>query len=198
MITRTDLLTRARSALVHPAKYRLGGGFDSPEFDSPLDNLDSCDCSQFICWCLGLKKFDKGRTWLNAVNGGYFSTDGVWWDAVKTEMGLFNMIGWGRGDWPMAGGVRTLTLPGDVIVYPALWVARGANNPALNLHLTSYRGTLPGIGHIALITNPTPDASGKPLVIDCSAAVPGNAIREHRWFPTHPAAIVARCSLVGD
>lgn len=195
MITRSDLLARARSALAHPATYRLGGGFDDPESDSPLDMHNSCDCSQFICWALGLKKFERGRIWLQAVNGGYFNTDGVWWDAVKTEMGLFNMIGWGQ-HWP--DGTCVSARAGDLIVYPALWVARGANNPALNLHLTSYKGTLPGIGHIAIITVPEPDVSGKPMVIDCSAAVPGNAIREHRWFPTHPAAVVARCALVGD
>lgn len=195
MITRTDLLARARLALDRPARYRLGGGVDEPSFDSPLDGQDSCDCSTFICWALGLKKFERGRTWLQAVNGGYFNTDGVWWDAVKTEMGLFNMIGWGQ-HW--FGATGSLARPGDLIVYPALWVARGANNPALNLHLTSYKDTLPGIGHIALIVDPMQDERGKPLVIDCSAAVPGNAIREHRWFPTHPAAVVARCSLVGD
>ncbi|TAK94247.1 hypothetical protein EPO05_06550 [Patescibacteria group bacterium] len=148
-----------------------------------------------------MKKYQRGRTWLTVVNGGYFNTDGVWWDAVKTEMGLFNSVGFIDGAWsiPVAPNSKFVSMhltatkakPGDLIVYPAAWVVRGGTP-------TRVSPSNPGVGHIVMITDPVPDASGKPMVIDCSAAVPGDAIREHRWFPTHPAAVVARCSLVVD
>lgn len=200
VITRADLLTRARSALTPKGTYRLGGGHTDPDFESPLDADGTCDCSAFICWALQLHKFDKSRTWLQVVNGGYLNTDGVWWDAVKTELGIFNMVGWGQ-HWrarPDGRGLTVIARAGDLIVYPALWVARGAQLGALDRNIAEHKGTLPGVGHIVMITDPTPDVHGNPLVIDCSAAAPGDAIREHRWFPTHPAAVVARCSLVTD
>ncbi len=210
VITRTELIARARSAVHPPAPkttYRLGAGHTLPEFDSPAGTDGACDCSNFICWVLNLNKFDRSRTWLEQVNGGYLNTDGIWWDAVKTELGLFNMVGWIDGSWsvPVSPPARsfsafvsmqltaTKALPGDLIVYPAAWVVRGAR-----LAPPRVVPANPAVGHVMLIVDPIPDASGKPLIIDCSAAVHDNAIREHRWFPTHPAAVVARCSLVTD
>lgn len=203
MISRSDLLARAHTALNKRTVYTLGGGADSPELLDPRDSAGGCDCSAFVCWALGLKKFDRGRKWLAAVNGGYLSTDGLWWDAVKTEMGIFNLVSWISGIWnqtekekerqPGLTRCALLAKPGDLIVYPAAWVVRGANVGA-----TRVRADNPPVGHVAIVVDPAADS---PLVIDCSSGNfrrTGDAIQEHRWFPQHPAAVVARCVLVTD
>lgn len=139
-------LERARK-WIGKGTYVLGGGRDGDVgHKSPLDANGGCDCSMFECWCLELSKDVRPcPAWLKAVNGGWYNTDGIYWDAEAEPTGIFIST-----DTPV---------PGDVIVYPALWCAH-----AVGVELKSG----PRIGHVGIVSEVYP--TGRPSkVIHCSA-----------------------------
>lgn len=43
--------------------YQLGRGGRHPEDGTPFDTGNRCDCSGFVCHCLGIDRFEDGRWW---------------------------------------------------------------------------------------------------------------------------------------
>ena len=130
-----ELVDRAWSQCGLPTKYRMGGGKIVPEGDTCHDERGSADCSAFVDWCLGLRKYQGStHTFLKALNGGWLNTDGIWWDAVMTGVGFFE---------------ETLSGPelGAAVVYPAKWVLKTADQ----LH-----GWNPKVGHVGVVTGLDP------------------------------------------
>lgn len=52
---------RAHSAMGHGCIYRLGAGGAHPLRAVPWDELQGCDCSGFVAWCLGLPRHDEEK-----------------------------------------------------------------------------------------------------------------------------------------
>jgi len=79
-MTISQLLQRARSQVGRGIRYRLGGGKLFPEGDNCAGEDNTCDCSGFVDWCLGLpRQFD--HPFHHEVNGGWINTDAIWRDA---------------------------------------------------------------------------------------------------------------------
>ncbi len=182
----TGLLLRARSALGLRAGYQLGGGAQSPDMPTPLDEEGGCDCSAFACWCVGLRKAAPQMAFLRRVNGGWYNTNGIWWDALKEPTGFFSFVNWLASDEPAAR-------PGDLVVYPS--------RDLVERHAPAERRgkRMPSIGHVGLVATVT-KAGAVATVIHCSAGNErrGDAIAETdaAVFYAHPATLVARCALI--
>jgi len=161
-------LKRARKALEAakhtPVVYELGGDVPLPR--DPLPAVDgTCDCSEFVAWCLQItKRVQPCPAWLKHVNGGWYNTDGMWWDGVCERTGVFT------ANDPAGHNFREPSA-GDVIVYPARWVARSAVRQGF-IPQTLYDASVhPGIGHVGIISE-VGTKDGKPhieRVIHCSA-----------------------------
>ena len=121
MMTVNELVARARGQVGKKTVYGLGRG--TTLGDSPRDETGACDCSAFVCWCLDIRKRQTQFAWLVKVNGGWFNTDGIWWDATKESTGFFERI----------EKVRT----GAIIVFPG---KATSGTPG------------PKIGHIGIVT----------------------------------------------
>lgn len=129
---RDSIVAKARSAIGHGTLYRLGAGAP-PTAPAPWDETGSCDCSGFVCWVLGLSRFQPILTFLKPVNGGWLSTDGMVCDSLN-QTGFFE---------PVLGSSK----PGDLIVYPSQWYARQiyqAERPF---------GNSPRIGHVGIMAS---------------------------------------------
>lgn len=122
IMTTTELLAKARSQIGLKTKYRLGGGHVAG--DTCRDDLDSCDCSSFVLWCLGLSRRHPEFSWLRVATNGWLNTDGIWYDVMKGPHDLF---------------VPTEHGDGAIIVYPATWMSKVVG---------------PSIGHIGILTAP--------------------------------------------
>jgi len=150
-----ELLARARLGIGEDIGYVLGA---TPGLGAalPQDENGNADCSGFVAWCFGFKKFHPELAWLRRVNGGWLNTDGIFTDLGEST-GLFE---------------RCAPRPGAVVVYPARWYAQ---------RLDPQRGKLnPTVGHIGIVSHvgPTLDEGGEIpreiRVVHCSA---GNARR---------------------
>lgn len=93
----SDVVARARSAVGLGIKYRLGSGGMKPSEDYPSNISNECDCSGFVCWTLGISRYQPAYPF----NGGWVNTDSMVADAYSA-VGFFAMI---------------LPRPGAVIVY---------------------------------------------------------------------------------
>jgi hypothetical protein len=178
-VTGADIVARARTQIGLGTRYALGWGDHngtSPDFDdrAGVEGIDkdpddtdcrqagACDCSAFVCWCLRMKKHQPDLGWLRRLNGGWFATDGIWWDAVKQRGdGLFRLIR--GGEVPVIGAV---------VVFPSSRIAKlGAPNV--------WRPGDPEIGHVGVISQVEGGAAVR--VIHCSSGNykrVGDAIQE--------------------
>lgn len=138
---RDSLIAKARSAIGHGTLYRLGAGAP-PSAPHPWDETGACDCSGFICWVLGLSRYQPIMSFLKPINGGWLSTDGMVADALNPT-GYFE---------PVAGAC----LPGDLVIYPAQWYAKKIH------HAQRPFGHAPRIGHVGIVT-------GDDSVVHCSS-----------------------------
>jgi len=127
VLTVDELIARARTAANTGTKYALGGGKTTGA--DPRDERGQCDCSAFVCWCLDIRKHQPSLAWLQPVNGGWYNTDGIWWDATKEQTGHFAAI-----DKPLTGAI---------IVFPG----RGLSKVG------------PKIGHVGIVTNVAADGT---------------------------------------
>ena len=122
-----NVLARARSQIGLPTTYRMGGGKITPVGSDCRDESKSADCSAFICWVLGFRKWQAESIWyMNELNDGWYSTDGMWLDA-RRSFGFFEEL--------------AFPLPGAIVVYPA---HRG------RMGLPSTPG--PKVGHVGIVT----------------------------------------------
>lgn len=104
MITREEIVLKARSMIGARTVYLLGAGGMHPEAAHPWDNERGrhSDCSGFVAWCCGYSRFTHD-TWYANRNGGWINTDAI------------------RADGLDAGGLFTAVAkaqPGDIIVFP--------------------------------------------------------------------------------
>jgi hypothetical protein len=86
-MTVEELLARARSAIGHKVKYRLGAGGIDPTSPTPASIDNACDCSGFVCWCLGISRKTDHPLYVR-FNGGWINTDAIVYDAYHPT-GLF-------------------------------------------------------------------------------------------------------------
>lgn len=82
--------------------YKLGQGGFHPENTRPGDAENECDCSGFVCWCLGMSRLSD-IPFYKKTYGGYIYTNSIYADA-QASTGIFTQI-----DSPK---------PGALIVYP--------------------------------------------------------------------------------
>lgn len=100
-------VTRARSMLGQPARYKLGAGNRDPAAVTPLWR-GQCDCSGFVLWCLGQRRRDDRFPHYS----GWINCDSALLDARRGQV-LFQLVPW--------HDLR----PGDVLVYPGRFGPRG-------------------------------------------------------------------------
>lgn len=104
-----EFISRAKSQLNKGIKYRMAGGKQLPVGSTCADEVNSCDCSAFVCWVARMRKLQEHEQhWLFYLNGGWLNTDGMWRDADE-QMGNFMALDNAE--------------PGAIIVYPAKWVS---------------------------------------------------------------------------
>jgi len=181
---REQILKRARLCIGADIGYALGGGSSDPRSETPADETDNCDCSAFVCWVLGLKKFSP-FAWLRHVNGGWLNTNGIYWDARFERTGIFEWVRHGMVD---GAEWKDEIWPSDVIVYPGS-----------STHFPKPIGKVPKIGHVGIVSGVSENEATS--VIHCSAGNDrkyGYAIAETgaTVFKIQPSAIIARCTLL--
>ncbi|HWR57787.1 MAG TPA: CHAP domain-containing protein [Thermodesulfovibrionales bacterium] len=98
-----ELLSRARSVSGKGIRYKLGSGGIKASSMTPANNVNECDCSGYVAWCLGLSRMTDNPVY-QKFNGGWINTDAIVNDANAT-VGIFE-----RMDTPKAG---------CLIVYPS-------------------------------------------------------------------------------
>ena len=124
---RDEIVEKARGAIGHGTLYRLGAG--APETaPHPWDEAGACDCSGFVCWVLGISRFQPHLQFLKSLNGGWMNTDGMYYDA-SLPAGLFS---------PEASPEH-----GSLIVYPSHSYAKKVG----------LNGSGPRIGHVGILTD---------------------------------------------
>ena len=127
-MTVAELIARAKSQVGQGIAYGLGRGATTG--NSPRDETGACDCSAFVCWCLDIRKQQTNFAWLTKLNGGWYNTDGIWWDGAKESTGFFQKIDAAR--------------PGSLVVFPSTGTS-GVSGPK--------------IGHIGVVTEMLSDGS---------------------------------------
>ncbi len=141
MMTVAEVITRARSQIGIQTTYRLGGGTRNVTAQTCQDSFKTCDCSAFVRWVLGIPPHDDDPAeLLKGINGGWYNTDGMWWDARR-------LLGQGIFD-------ECEPAPGALVIYPARWVSQEA--------------TAPQVGHVGIVSQMFNRDPNK--VIHCSAA----------------------------
>jgi hypothetical protein len=169
-----ELFARASSQKRLEIRYRLGGGAVRAARDTCADATNTCDCSAYVCWTLGI---DKQGSYPYLVPPGHvvepgnqwYGTDNIWTDAVHLDVGLFQQIG--------------EPAPGCLMVFPTRRSASGKSTP----------------GHIGLVTRV--DGTGVKGVLHCSASnfkAFGDAIQEtdDAVFRNKPGLIYAWCARI--
>lgn len=156
-MTVDELIKRATGEVGRNTIYALGKGRDWRSTPNVAkDREGKCDCSSFVCWCLGLSKFQPFE-WLESnlhpggEYGGWYNTDGIWWDIVKEPTGFFREMSTPR--------------PGTIICYPASWVTRGH---AWWITNDQRRGRLPKIGHVGIVVEADKNTGAITKVVHCS------------------------------
>src|SRR5262249_41728790 len=90
MIEVEEILSRAATASKTATKYKLGAGGMDPAAVSPGNIRAECDCSGYVCWCLGISRKTDHPLYVK-FNGGWINTDGIVHDAL-TATGFFTRL----------------------------------------------------------------------------------------------------------
>ncbi len=85
-----DMISRARSAAGKGTKYQLGEGGSRPAAALPGVPSRGCDCSGYVCWCLGIARQTDHNLYMR-FNGGWINTDAIVYDA-RENTGFFYEI----------------------------------------------------------------------------------------------------------
>lgn len=85
-----QFLARARSAKGKKTVYKLGAGGMKPGNATPTDAGNTCDCSGFVCWALGVSRKTTHPLYVK-FNGGWMNTDGMVNDA-NNSTGFFDAL----------------------------------------------------------------------------------------------------------
>ena len=86
----SNVLARAASMIGKGTKYKLGRGGTNPAAATPADAAGRCDCSGFICWCLGMSRKTTHPAYLK-FNGGWINTNAIVFDA-NSAVGFFTRL----------------------------------------------------------------------------------------------------------
>ncbi len=89
-MTISELLQRARSASDKNVQYELGAGGMIPSTPTPANFQNRCDCSGYVCWCLGISRKTEHPLYLY-FNGGWINTDSIVHDA-NSPTGFFRIL----------------------------------------------------------------------------------------------------------
>lgn len=89
-MTVNELLQRARTAAGQGIKYKLGAGGINPIAPSPANLNRECDCSGYVCWCLGISRQTTHPLYVN-FNGGWINTDAMVHDGLR-QSGFFEQL----------------------------------------------------------------------------------------------------------
>lgn len=154
----SDLIQRALSQVDLGTKYVLGGGELRPDDADARDSKGGCDCSAFVCWALRIPKAARDFAWLKKVNGGWYNTDGIWWDAVREASGFFSPTS--------AAGGRDI-VPGAVLVYPSRRTLVAAGYSDEKSWGRDTDRLTPSIGHVGIVVAGHSWATAR--VVHCSA-----------------------------
>jgi len=105
-ITLREVLKRAKSAISRKIRYGLGYGGLNPDAPGPESAEGLCDCSGFVCWCLGFSRKVDDVKYVE-FNGGWVNTDamiqdGKYWGRLFTildepKVGCLIVYGSGKG-----------------------------------------------------------------------------------------------------
>lgn len=109
----SEALSRASSMIGKKTKYKLGRGGTKPTAPTPADGSGQCDCSGFVCWCLGMSRKTKHPAYLKH-NGGWINTSAIVFDA-KNPVGFFSRL--------------QAPVPGALWVYP--WAGKRPGHVAI-------------------------------------------------------------------
>ena len=88
-MTGEDVVRRARSAIGHGTRYKLGAGGTNPNAPHPATG-GACDCSGFTAWALGVSRQTSDPLYRD-FNGGWINTDAMVHDATRPG-GLFTRL----------------------------------------------------------------------------------------------------------
>lgn len=90
-----DLLARARSQLGRGTRYQLGAGGYTPSKPYPGGGgghaEDGCDCSGFVCWCLGISRHTTNEYYRLKLGTEWISTVSMFRDCGDSA-GLFESL----------------------------------------------------------------------------------------------------------
>lgn len=102
IMTRKQVVDRARSAIGRPTIYSLGAGGRAPQLRLPDVKLD---CSGFVAWAMGVDRYLPNGAIPHLPGGDWLECSNVYEDA-KTPLGFAAEVPW------------NLVMPGDVLVWP--------------------------------------------------------------------------------
>lgn len=78
-------LVRAKSAIGHGCRYKLGKGGFFPKSSVPWDEKMHCDCSGFTAWVAGMRRDQiNAKKWWSKLLP-WFETTMIYRDAIKTK-----------------------------------------------------------------------------------------------------------------
>jgi hypothetical protein len=105
-LTREQGVARAKSQ-VGKGLYKLGGGTRDCKSETPFDENNGCDCSNYVDWSCGFNKYQK-----LAVGEIWYNTDAIIEDAKHGGPNrLFEVV-----------PSNETVLPGDILVYGSVYV----------------------------------------------------------------------------
>jgi cell wall-associated NlpC family hydrolase len=103
VVTGSQIVSRARSAIGMGCAYGLGkGGFD-PDAPMPFGRAKLCDCSGFVAWVFGVSRDLRGNP-RYPKGVGWFETSNLVKDA-QSPWGDFDLVKWSDAK------------PGMIVVY---------------------------------------------------------------------------------
>jgi len=123
-MTVAELFERARSAIGKKIKYEFGAGGMFPENPTPANISNRCDCSGYVCWCLGISRKTNDDLYVD-YNGGWINTDAMVYDA-NNPAGFFKKI-----ETPKVGAL---------VVYPSNRPTRKCGHVGIITEITSEDG----------------------------------------------------------
>lgn len=167
---RSQVVARARSAIGRNIRYELGAGGMNPQRDDPANLLNSCDCSGFAAWALGVKR-KTDLPWYVEQNGGWLETSAIFRDCA-TPYGFFDGLEWRD------------SRPGDLLVWGDRKDSEGQNRQ----------------GHVGIVSEVGPEGPAKVVHCSLGNwKATGDAIAETDVliFQSHGAR-VARCAWVTE
>jgi len=180
-MTTQDILSRARIACSLPISYHLGAGGMRPSAPTPADAAGRCDCSGFVCWCLGLCRQTELRAFRD-INGGWINTDAMSHDirgaqtllrACAPRAGAVVVFpGWPRRSIGHCGIIASINPIRVIHCSSANWRSTGRavceTNDALFRTVDTAYGWLVGLEEMRPLSAPP-----SPLQIRESIATPG-------------------------